>query len=130
MAPSMPCEGSTGTGSSSPASGSDLVSGVGCAGGGDATLTLALESTAPTAGNRAYRLEVCGLRGGHSGIDIHENRGNAVKLVTRMLVAALNDEIGIELVRVPNHRVKEVGGQLASEVQIGEVGNGQPVQLG
>ncbi|HEX5365025.1 MAG TPA: aminoacyl-histidine dipeptidase [Gallionella sp.] len=31
------------------------------------------------------RLEVSGLRGGHSGIDIHEGRGNAIKLLAEAL---------------------------------------------
>ena len=30
-------------------------------------------------------IKVSGLRGGHSGVDIHEQRGNAVKILTRML---------------------------------------------
>ncbi len=60
---------------------------VGCAGGGDSTLTLPLH-TVPTPGGTALRIRLHGLRGGHSGVDIHLQRGNAVKLLARVLHAA------------------------------------------
>ena len=31
------------------------------------------------------RIDVKGLRGGHSGVNIHEGRGNAIKLLVRVL---------------------------------------------
>jgi len=63
---------------------------VGCAGGGDSQIKLPLK-TQPTAGNlETLTVKVSGLRGGHSGVDIHEQRGNAVKLLTRMLWKAKN----------------------------------------
>jgi dipeptidase D len=43
---------------------------------------------------------VRGLRGGHSGINIHENRGNAIKLLTRILLAAADGGIDFDLVRI------------------------------
>jgi len=58
---------------------------VGCAGGGDSKLELPVK-TEPINGNlESVIVKVSGLRGGHSGVDIHEQRGNAVKLLTRML---------------------------------------------
>ena len=36
----------------------------------------------------AARVSVQGLKGGHSGVDIHRGRGNAVKLLVRFLSAA------------------------------------------
>ena len=59
---------------------------VGCAGGADNTLRLPI-SLEPAVGS-ALRVRLRGLRGGHSGIDIHLQRGNAVKLLARMLNAA------------------------------------------
>jgi dipeptidase D len=42
--------------------------------------------TQPISGNLGtLTIKISGLRGGHSGIDIHEQRGNAVKILTRML---------------------------------------------
>ena len=58
---------------------------VGCAGGGDSTVTLPITRGDVPAGAKAMRLNVTGLRGGHSGIQIGEQRGNAVKIMTRVL---------------------------------------------
>ena len=61
---------------------------VGCAGGGDTRLTLDL-ATAPIRTNElALSLALTGLKGGHSGCDIHLQRGNAVRLLARALWAA------------------------------------------
>ena len=59
---------------------------LGCAGGVDVEVrhSLALEDLPP--GYALWRLEVAGLRGGHSGIDIHLGRGNAIKLLTEALL--------------------------------------------
>ncbi len=58
---------------------------VGCAGGRDVTLTRtpAREAVPDSAG--IVRLTVGGLCGGHSGIDIHRHRANALKLLARTL---------------------------------------------
>jgi dipeptidase D len=62
---------------------------VGCAGGGDTQLTLGL-GTAPAEGV-ALSISLTGLKGGHSGCDIHLQRGNAVQLLGRALWAAYHD---------------------------------------
>lgn len=55
---------------------------IGCAGGADTLIDLPLRrSDART----NHRLDLRGLRGGHSGMNIHENRGNAIKLLARVL---------------------------------------------
>jgi dipeptidase D len=61
---------------------------VGCAGGGQSTLQLPLSSAAPDGGSAALALTLKGLKGGHSGIDIRLQRGNAIKLLARLLHAA------------------------------------------
>jgi len=61
---------------------------IGCAGGGDTHLALPLQRTAAPAGAAALAVKVSGLKGGHSGIDIHLQRGNAVKILARTLYAA------------------------------------------
>lgn len=63
---------------------------IGCAGGGGVCTRLPLIVTGPPGHSAALRLTVTGLRGGHSGLDIHENRANAVQLMAR-LVLALNE---------------------------------------
>lgn len=60
---------------------------IGCAGGCDANLTWRLQTSAPPAGSEFARVVVEGLRGGHSGGDIHLNRGNAIKLLVQTLAA-------------------------------------------
>jgi dipeptidase D len=59
---------------------------IGCAGGGGVDVHLPLAFETPEKGARAFRCLVDGLKGGHSGLDIHENRGNAIKLLADMLV--------------------------------------------
>ena len=58
---------------------------VGCAGGGDSKVELPLKTKPINGGLRSMTVKVSGLRGGHSGVDAHEQRGNAIKLLTRML---------------------------------------------
>lgn len=60
---------------------------VGCAGGGDSHLTLPVERTATPVGARTMSLDLRGLKGGHSGIDIALQRGNAVRLLARIIDA-------------------------------------------
>ena len=62
---------------------------IGCAGGLNtvARREFALLPAGPGAG---WRVRVSGLQGGHSGIDIHKGRGNAVRLLGRVLEALLD----------------------------------------
>ncbi len=58
---------------------------VGCAGGMDVNVSRAGTAEAWPTGFHAYRIDLHGLRGGHSGVDIHEERGNAIKLLVRVI---------------------------------------------
>jgi dipeptidase D len=58
---------------------------IGCAGGVDVTATGIYPIEHVPAGSSAFRLGVTGLTGGHSGMDIHLGRGNANKLMNRLL---------------------------------------------
>ena len=61
---------------------------VGCAGGVDTILTGSYrEEPVPPAYQR-FTLQVEGLRGGHSGMDIHRGLGNANKIMNRLLSEA------------------------------------------
>ena len=57
---------------------------VGCAGGGDSSIELPINMQ-PAKGDEPLLVKVSGLRGGHSGVDIHEQRGNAIKILARVL---------------------------------------------
>ncbi len=63
---------------------------VGCAGGGDTKISLPVKTQTINDDFELLTVKVSGLRGGHSGVDIHEQRGNAVKLLTRMLWKAMD----------------------------------------
>ena len=56
---------------------------VGCAGGEDACLRLPFIADEDLPGYSAFRLVAGGMSGGHSGIDIIEERANAIKLLFR-----------------------------------------------
>jgi len=58
---------------------------VGCAGGRDVTITRDLRFAPVPDEFRFMHLSVGGLCGGHSGIDIHRHRANALKLLARVL---------------------------------------------
>jgi dipeptidase D len=58
---------------------------IGCAGGGDTRIVLKVKTRPPKAGAEALLVKVTGLKGGHSGCDIHEQRGNALRVIGRCL---------------------------------------------
>lgn len=58
---------------------------VGCAGGADVTLMLALDRQPAPTGWRAVELRVDGLSGGHSGVQIQERHANAIRLAIEVL---------------------------------------------
>ena len=58
---------------------------LGCAGGLDVNVERSGQAEALPQGYRLSRIVLRGLRGGHSGVDIHEERGNAIKLLVRVL---------------------------------------------
>ena len=58
---------------------------IGCAGGVDVTANMKYDSDEAPAGSTGFRLTVRGLTGGHSGMDIHRGRGNANKIMNRIL---------------------------------------------
>jgi dipeptidase D len=58
---------------------------LGCAGGVDVEISHECEREEVPKGYVMMRMEVSGLRGGHSGIDINSGRGNAIKLLAEAL---------------------------------------------
>ncbi|MGN7709364.1 aminoacyl-histidine dipeptidase [Chryseobacterium sp. 22543] len=70
---------------------------IGCAGGVDVTITQNYAAEAPK--GQIVRLEVKGLQGGHSGMDIHKGFGNANIILGRLLYSGLENQ-NIELVSI------------------------------
>lgn len=64
---------------------------IGCAGGVDTTAKFPFEPVAVEEGDIALRISLKGLKGGHSGCDIHLQRANAVKLLFRFLKVAVSE---------------------------------------
>lgn len=60
---------------------------VGCSGGIDTMGIFELEMEGVPADTKVYEIQVTGLKGGHSGLDIKNNRGNAIKVLARALYA-------------------------------------------
>ena len=73
---------------------------VGCAGGADLGVSFQYKKGAPLIdGDVAVRLFLSGLKGGHSGVDIHLGRANANKLMFRFLKEAVRD-YGVRLASI------------------------------
>jgi dipeptidase D len=58
---------------------------IGCAGGTNANITFRYSEVPVPAGVTAFKLSATGLKGGHSGVDIHLGRGNSNKVLNRLL---------------------------------------------
>jgi dipeptidase D len=58
---------------------------IGCAGGKDTSITLPFSKESFPLGFKALRIDVSGLKGGHSGDDINKGLGNANKILNRLL---------------------------------------------
>jgi dipeptidase D len=68
---------------------------IGCSGGVNTTARRKVALHPPTA-NTAYKVKVSGLKGGHSGVDIHLGRGNAIRVLggmVQLLVEKLYAEV-------------------------------------
>lgn len=64
---------------------------IGCAGGIDTLVDIPLITEKAEKNMKAGRIEVSGLLGGHSGDDINRGRGNANKIIARVLFALLEE---------------------------------------
>lgn len=58
---------------------------IGCAGGLNTAASYKYEAAEVPAAYEAYKIAVKGLKGGHSGIEIHDGRGNSIKFITRVI---------------------------------------------
>lgn len=64
---------------------------MGCAGGIDGEATFAITNEDAPTDVESFNLSISGLKGGHSGVDIHTGRANANKLLVRFLLTASNE---------------------------------------
>ena len=60
---------------------------IGCAGGIDTNTNYTYQSVSTNKNDVAFEISVTGLKGGHSGMDIHLERGNANKIMNRVIAS-------------------------------------------
>jgi dipeptidase D len=65
---------------------------IGSAGGVNVVASLEYKDVPTDAKDAAFKLTLHGLRGGHSGLEINEGRGNANKLMVRLVRQAIADD--------------------------------------
>lgn len=58
---------------------------IGCAGGVNTHLSLPLDLIDVSTQSQCLNVHISGLKGGHSGVDIHIERANAIKVLARLL---------------------------------------------
>ncbi len=87
---------------------------IGCSGGLNTTARRKVKFV-PTKGNAAYRVKVSGLKGGHSGVDIHLGRGNALRVLGQALQQAI-ENLGIEVADLKGGSARNVIPREASGV--------------
>lgn len=81
---------------------------IGCAGGENASLDIPIQK-AENPFDAAMQITLKGLRGGHSGCDIHTNRVNTIKLLARFLEAMqaeMQSEVPFQLVEIHGGTVR------------------------
>lgn len=72
---------------------------IGCAGGVDVTATAEYDEEETPESSVAYTITVKGLKGGHSGMDIHKGLGNANKIMNRLLFGGF-DNFGLQIATI------------------------------
>ncbi len=73
---------------------------IGCAGGRDVEIKLSLQKETADTPGAVYKISVDGLRGGHSGVDIHEARANANIILAKILKAITDNGLPLRLVDI------------------------------
>ena len=69
---------------------------IGCAGGIDSCVEFSYKEDSVPKDVTSYKITVSGLKGGHSGAEIHLGRGNANKIMNRLLWNATN-KLGLRI---------------------------------
>ncbi len=79
---------------------------VGCSGGQDTVGTFSIDWVNAKRGTQPFNVQITGLKGGHSGLDIHVGRANAIKLLGQLLKQA----------NIPFHIAEVSGGSLRNAI--------------
>ena len=93
---------------------------IGCSGGINTTARRKV-TLRPARPGAAWRIKVSGLRGGHSGVDIHQGRGNAVRILGLVLQRLL-DRLPIEIADLKGGSARNAIPREASAVVVMDAG--------
>jgi dipeptidase D len=91
---------------------------IGCSGGVKSTARRKV-TLRPAGAGSAWRIKVYGLKGGHSGVDIHQGRGNALRILGGVLQVLL-DHIPIEIASINGGSAQNAIPREAAAVVIGD----------
>jgi len=72
---------------------------IGCAGGIDTNVKYNFKKEQTPGGTKAYKLVVKGLKGGHSGLDIHLGKGNACLIINKVMNEAF-EKFGLRVAEI------------------------------
>lgn len=79
---------------------------IGCAGGEDVDIRYPVQWQSVGETEQALHLALTGLKGGHSGAEIHLNRGNAIKLLARLLEQLAAQQVDFRLADISGGSVR------------------------
>ncbi len=99
---------------------------IGCA-GGISTKARRQVTLRPAPAGAAWRLKVSGLKGGHSGVDIHLGRGNALRLLGQTLQTVL-ERLPLEVADVKGGSAHNAIPREASAVIVGDAAREKDLQ--
>ena len=91
---------------------------IGCSGGVNTTARRKVKLR-PAKAKAAYRVKVLGLKGGHSGVDIHLGRGNAIRVLGGV-VQRLLDKLKVEVADLKGGSARNVIPREASAVVLAD----------
>ena len=96
---------------------------IGCAGGLDVTATAEYTEEDTPKNSMGYTITVKGLKGGHSGMDIHKGLGNANKIMNRLLFNGF-DDFGLQIVSIQGGSLRNaIPRESVAQVIISEIYN-------
>jgi len=99
---------------------------IGCSGGINTTARRKV-TLRKAKGGAAFRIKVFGLKGGHSGVDIHQGRGNALRILGRVLQRAL-EKVSVEIADVKGGSARNAIPREASALVVAEAAREQDLQ--
>ncbi len=100
---------------------------IGCSGGIKTTARRKV-ALRPASAGQTWRIKVSGLKGGHSGVDIHQGRGNALRILGGVLQSAI-DRLPIEIVQINGGSAQNAIPREASAIVVLEAAREKELRL-